>query len=204
MKIDKIISYYRKYGLIKLVKKVLKYIFYKPINIIKRFIYSENIISLLENNKGINIYVSKNKLISQQFNNNFFNRYDIIVRLLAIENYYNENNYGFELYKKMQIKRNTYKTHNETRFINLIDSFKKEGLKNIPIKVDKNLKLIDGSHRIACIIYFNCNQIPIALLPIKQNVNYSLSWFKNNGFTTEEINKIEEKANKVIVKMGVL
>ena len=35
-----------------------------------------------------------------------FLRYDMIVRLLAIENYYGINDFGFDLYYKMQKARN--------------------------------------------------------------------------------------------------
>ena len=38
----------------------------------------------------------------------------------------------------------------------LVESFRKEGYKpDFPISVNANLKLVDGSHRLACALYFD-------------------------------------------------
>ncbi len=53
--------------------------------------------------KHININVCD--LFFQQNHNDGFERLDIIVRYLAIENYFGLNDFGFEMYNKMQEKR---------------------------------------------------------------------------------------------------
>ena len=68
-----------------------------------------------------------------------------------------------------------------------------------PIKVFKNGELKDGSHRIACSLYFNINKIPITYLNTNKNIVYLLKWFKENNFTKKEIELIEQKYNNVIL-----
>ena len=53
----------------------------------------------------------------------------LAVRYLAIEAYYKKQDYGFSLYKKMQLIR-CNKPFAETQFRDLIDSFEKNGYDN--------------------------------------------------------------------------
>ncbi|WP_201339383.1 hypothetical protein [Isorropodon fossajaponicum symbiont] len=56
-------------------------------------------------NNDLIIAQEANKLIVRQFKEGKFNRFDVIVRYLAIENHFNQNDCGFSLYRKMQIER---------------------------------------------------------------------------------------------------
>ena len=57
-----------------------------------------------------------------------FNRYDMIVRLLAIENYYGKNDFGWDLYRKQQNTRKGGDWQNaESRFRALIKSYEENG-----------------------------------------------------------------------------
>lgn len=64
-----------------------------------------NTLYSIRNEYGINLNININKMWALQWNkNNEFNRYDVIVRLLAIENFYGYNNFGMDLYLQMQEK----------------------------------------------------------------------------------------------------
>ncbi|MDQ4679244.1 ParB N-terminal domain-containing protein, partial [Stenotrophomonas maltophilia group sp. RNC7] len=118
---------------------------------------------------------------------NIFNRMDTIVRYLAIEEYYGENNCGFRLYDKMQRARGQ-KIHDIDRFKELIKSIERNGFsKDSSILVDPNLQLVDGSHRLACALYFNLKRISINTQLQPVNIEYSIDWFKDAGFTEEEL-----------------
>ena len=84
-------------------------------------------------NKTIERYIDS--FILHEMKENGFNRYDIIVRLLAVEEYYKKNNYGFLMYEQMQeirFKQKPYirealEKRGKLRFCELIDSIEKNG-----------------------------------------------------------------------------
>jgi len=132
---------------------------------------------------------------------NQFYRYDIIVRYLAVENFYNKNDFGFDLYKKMQSKRVSF-LHSEARtkrYKELIESYDKKGHKSSSkILLWDNLHLYDGSHRIALALYHKAYKIKCKVRPDTWVCNfYGLEWFEKTGFSYEEINKIQEKYNEI-------
>lgn len=125
-----------------------------------------------------------------------YNRLDTIVRYLAIEEYYGKNDYGFYLYRKMQGARMgaDYVEQSVDKYKTLIDSFDKNGYsENSCIVCDKNLNLVDGSHRLALGLYHGIDKISIEVLPNKTDIYYGINWFRENGFTNEEIEIICDK-----------
>ena len=143
------------------------------------------------------------ELFMQQNKKNGYSRMDIIVRYLAIENYYGINGYGFELYRKMQDKRieQGYSELALEKFIQLIKSFQEQGYdKKSEILLDKNLKLLDGSHRIACALYFGIDKLACKVYEEAIEVSYGMEWFIKNGFTLEEIDSIKSKYEELMDK----
>ncbi len=125
-----------------------------------------------------------------------FMRYDMIVRLLAVENYFGKNDYGFNFYRRMQASRKTRAWVNpaEERFRNLIKSYKERGYdSNSRIILDKNLHLVDGSHRMAMAMYYGLPRISASILRQGYNIFYGIEWFRINGFTDEECNILRSK-----------
>ena len=118
-----------------------------------------------------------------------FSRYDMIVRLLAVENEYGLNDYGFCMYCRMQEARQS-KAWVETsvkRFKTLIESYKHNGYNTqSEIELDCNLHLIDGSHRMAMAMFHKVLFISAKVRPYKTSVFYGIEWFLLNGFTTNE------------------
>ncbi len=137
---------------------------------------------------------------------NSFERWDTVVRYLAIENYFGLNDYGFKLYRKMQSLRmgEDYVDSAETTFKNLIKSFDKNGYdNNSSITCDENLKLLDGSHRLALALYFGIPKLLVLIKRGNNKVEYSEKWFIAKGFTIEERELIRNKANELIAKCKV-
>lgn len=127
------------------------------------------------------IMIDLRELLVQQYEGSEFNRYDIIVRLLAVENYYKKNDFGFDFYRKMQDYRVRlgYAEMAEKRFEKLINSVADCGYDtDSEIIVDRNLKLIDGSHRIALAIYHNISKVRIRVLDKFEDIHYGLEWFR--------------------------
>lgn len=142
-------------------------------------------------------------LILNSYNDNIFNRMDIIVRYLYIENYYEKNDIGYYLYEKMQKIRKGEK-YNLKKFKETIKSFELNGYdKNFPIKLFKNKMLRDGSHRIACSLYFGIDKIPIKYLSTNKYIEYSLKWFEKNNFSSDEIKIIQQKYNEIMFERNM-
>lgn len=80
---DEIIEFLRKAGFVNIIC-AYKYVFLNEKEIPKKVPES--------------IIIDLRGLLIQQYRNFEFNRYDIIVRLWAMENYYKKNSYGFEFY----------------------------------------------------------------------------------------------------------
>lgn len=116
------------------------------------------------------------------------NRADILVRMLAIDDFYNKNDFGFRFYNEMQRIRCAlnskipinYADHQED-FIKLINSMIKGYNYNYPIILNKNKELLDGSHRLSLCLYYDIKQIPVIVCNNETNVDYSLDWFLRNG-----------------------
>ena len=145
------------------------------------------------------LMIDLRELLIQQYSKLDFNRYDIVVRLLAIEDYFGENDFGFDLYRKMQDNRVRpgYAKTAVIRFQELIKSIKEYGYdENSEIIVDCNLRLIDGAHRVALAIYHNISKVKIRILKKSSDIDYGLKWFEQ-CFNSEECNLIAEQLEEL-------
>lgn len=168
---------------------------------------------ILKINKKLNnllftkhIELDLKELFFQHNSEKGFLRYDIIVRLLAIENLYNKNSNGFDMYKKMQSARESSDWVKESviRFKSLIESYQTGGYDaKSEIELDKNLSLLDGSHRMALAIFFNEKKLSCKIRPYALRVDYGIEWFIVNGFSQEEIEIIKSKYMELKSKLIV-
>lgn len=125
-----------------------------------------------------------------------FNRFDIIVRLLAIENFYEKNDFGFDLYKKMQTARmgKDWTMPAVERFKALIASYHSNGYdRNSAITIDSELRLQDGSHRMALSMFFKKYWITAVVQNEVHPVAYGMEWFIENDFTDHEMKLVSER-----------
>lgn len=151
---------------------------------------------------------SVNEIVMQQNHIEGYNRLDIFVRLLAVECEYGLNDFGWNLYRKMQKRRSgNEKISVEDRveiFKKLIKSWAQNGYdKKSEIWLDQNLMLDDGSHRLALAIYHKLDKINCHVLPIECEREYSECWFRNNGFTQREIQLILAKKDEILKKIHI-
>ena len=108
----------------------------------------------------------------------------------------------------MQVKRVSQKpiidksmAHHEDVFRELIKSFEQNGFDdNYPIIVNKYLRFVDGSHRLAAALYFKIPYVPIKCVEEAYDMDpeYSIKWFMENGFENQKdtIIKTYEKIKK--------
>lgn len=155
-------------------------------------------------NDGVSgiINIPTSDLFLAQFKDGKFNAVDVIVKYLAIENYYGKNCNGFNLYNKMQNKR--VKENWNDRFISLIKSVEKKGFKDDSyIETDLNYSIHDGAHRLALALYFGIDNLNVKVFNTElYRRDYDISWFENNDFSKEELIQIEEQLKLLIKKLN--
>lgn len=126
-----------------------------------------------------------------------FKRFDIIIRLLAIENYYGENDFGWILYRKFrsrQLGNSQEVSKVEDSFKNLIRSYESNGyMTDSEIFLDKTYRLINGSHRIAMALYRNDKYVSCRVIRKRSKCDYSLERLKSMEFTNDELDMILKK-----------
>jgi len=168
-----------------------------------------------QNNKSF--YRDINVFVLQEMKENGFNRFDVIVRLLAIENYYNKNNYGFQLYERMQRKRFEQKPFIREakeknccrKFCGLIRSVENRGYINNenPLILNDQSHLINGSHRLSLCFYHKIDLIKCIYSEnendFHQHIQYDLFWFEN-CFTSVECLIIKQRMLNLIEDIGLL
>lgn len=139
-------------------------------------------------------------LFLSQVKNFKLNRFDIVLKMLAVEHILGKNNFGLELYLKGQElrlseKANLKKFDSDLR--QLVSSFQKEGFnENYPIITNQQNQVRDGAHRLACSLVFGLEKIKTKRSD-SFKVDYSRKWFRDN-FSTLEYNQIEERFEKLI------
>jgi len=185
-------------------------------NNLSKIIYSYKLGNIiLKHDNYIVMYCSLDKLFNKQHKNGNFNRMDIVVRYLAIEQYYGKNNSGYELYTKMQQKRAQYtgprkvknkniqrKSHDLSKFKELITDIENNGYNVLEkININHKLKLRDGSHRIACALYFGVKYVPIKFSKSSGAADYGIDWFRSNGFLESEIELINQKYSEIVTEI---
>ncbi len=153
----------------------------------------------------------------QEMKENGFNRFDIIVRLLAIENYYEKNVYGFNLYDLMQKERFKQKPYiceaqeknSCKKFQRLIRSVESKGYMNNenPLILNDCNHLINGSHRLALCFFHNIDLVKCAYSHkddvYHDHIKYDLSWFEK-CFNKEECLIIKQRMLELIRERGFL
>lgn len=130
-------------------------------------------------------------------------RHDVVIRYMGIENYVKCGELH-PLYIKLQEKRiktmssNPKAKFNKKRFVDTIESFCKTRKFSpcSPIEISKDYVLIEGSHRIACCMFLDIEDIYVEVIDKKPSrENYK--WYEQH-FTKAELEDIKLKKQKLI------
>ena len=120
-----------------------------PWSILKQ---NQRITNLVHN--GVVCAAPINRLVHQQYRHGQFNRYDLIVRYLAAEEYFGDNDFGWALYEKMQ-KICGFRDNSVATYQKLLNSVEQNGLDpDTSIEIDEYGNLVDGAHRLSLVLYF--------------------------------------------------
>ena len=137
-----------------------------------------------------------------------YQRLDVVVKYLAIENYFEKNTYGFEIYRKLQKARRAdaggetkgVEQMAESVFSSLIQSIEEKGfLEESEISCDEQLQLLDGAHRLAACLYFKVPKVRVKVIKDTASIcPFTMEYLNRSGLTEEELNHVREKAEELL------
>lgn len=154
----------------------------------------------LEHHKQIEV----RKIIQQHS----YDNYAFAIRYLAIENYYEKNSIGYDVYLKalyLQCEAQTARKR-LNNFIRLIDDWDKNGYRQEQaILIDQKKRLIDGTHRLSLACYHKMEYIYCDIFPysdqydkvVKKNHFLSMDMLKKSGFQPYELKALDEVQKRI-------
>ena len=161
-----------------------------------------------------NNMIPKSSEYSNLNKKSLFKRWDLIPRYLAIENHYGENDYGWDLFRKLRLHQSSefgdgtaqtlYDQTTRSNFETLIESIKIGYNRDYPIVVNETgLKINKGWLRFTCCLYFQIDEIPCKFDTLNPNPNYSKSWMVTEvGYTKDEMQLIKESHQRIFDKLS--
>lgn len=137
-----------------------------------------------------------------------YDNYAFAIRYLAIENYYEKNNIGYEVYLKALLLQCEAQTTQKrlNNFIRLIDDWDKNGYRQEQdILVDENNRLIDGTHRLSLACYHEMEYIFCDIFPYSDNYSkvvkdshfLSMDAMKKSSFNLYELEALEKVQKRI-------
>lgn len=138
-----------------------------------------------------------------------YDNYAFAIRYLAIENYYNKNNMGYDVYlKALNLQCETKTAVNRLQnFIRLIDDWDKNGYRQEQdILIDENNRLVDGTHRLSLACYHEMIHIYCTIFPYSDNYNkvvkeshfLSLDALRQSDFEQNELDALEKVRKRLL------
>jgi len=138
-------------------------------------------------------------LVLAQYRNWNFSSYqhcDMAVRMFAYEEICGENSWGLDLYRRMQILSGFDWSD---RYKKLISSVELKGLDTSnKIELDRNLMIMDGSHRTTLAYIKGIDFIWADVYDCDRDRNFGMDFFWENGFLKEECYCIEKKQSDIL------
>ena len=137
-------------------------------------------------------------------------KYAVAIRYLAIENFYNKNNIGYQIYLKalnLQCEKETAKKRLNS-FIRLITNWDERGYQEeYDILIDERKRLIDGTHRLSLACYHKMEWIYCNIFPyspnygqfLKKNHFLSIETLLENHFTVCELEALKEVQKRMMM-----
>ena len=133
--------------------------------------------------------------------------YRIAIRYAAIENYFEKNSYGFDLYIKAQALHSSRKTAEARlmKFCELMRAWQENGYdEQSRIFINRKYEIIDGNHRVALAKYYDQQEILCDIFPSDisaaevhgENAMLTKDVLLSGGFSLDEIavlDKINER-----------
>lgn len=146
--------------------------------------------------------ISVNDLFLAQYYHGDYSLYkhcDAAVRMFALEQYLDKNDFGLDLYRRMQSDSGFDWSE---RFRKLYDSVEENGFKDDSVlELDRNFAILDGSHRATLAMYKGQEFLKCKIFDCERNRIFDKNFFWERDFSEDECKLIERKTNEILDKM---
>lgn len=143
-------------------------------------------------------------LLSCQWRDGVFERYDLIVRYLVAQELLASNDSpspAKEIYRSMQAKRAGIDSLAE--FEDLARSVAEQGLlDSFPVGVSPSGQLLDGAHRVAVALAVGADSIAVDVREARKLRPYGLKWFRGNDFPEDALVPLEKELDALMGLLG--
>jgi len=150
------------------------------------------------------VSLSVGALLSAQRVHGAFQRYDTLLRSVVLEELIadpSKTPVALEVYNRMQLDRVNRITESQMRA--LAASVRERGLDpRYPISIAPDGRLADGSHRLACALAVDADNLTVTFSP-PPKAAYGRDWFENRGYSEGLIATLDERLNKAYLDHGV-
>jgi len=181
-------------------KKALKYVYRKARTIFCNAVFFVRPNTALQGQ--LRTKMAASALLGNHFKAGAFFRYDVLMKYLTIDAILKNDNEFLKQYNQMQKKRAEIYTLEDFR--RLVYSIKEKGfLNSYPIPISKNGQMIEGSHRLACALHFNIEEVPVIVSGATEGGYYGMQWFLTNGFNKKTIELLEETKHRLFIDKGI-
>ena len=142
-------------------------------------------------------YTSLLEILNTNLLNDYIS-YTLVIRYLALEEILGYNVGGIDLYNHLIQYRQHDHLHTIDQFCDLFYSIKYNKRIVEPLVIGVQGIVIDGSHRLACAMILDIDEIPI--VNVQQgaiSLQNNIKWIKS-FYNTQQSNMIIDKANELI------
>jgi len=162
---------------------------------------------LLVSSDAVHLYPTLKFFLGQIGPDGSFQAYDVCVRYAFVRDFEKGvvDSPWSAIYERMQRARGAVSHHNAERFAKLIGSFRATGYDvrsaiTLHVSRDGAYLLGDGSHRLACSLYFKTPWVSLAHSPDKRKTtrDYGIDWFEKAGFSVAERNMIMAVKDEIV------
>ena len=141
-----------------------------------------------------------------------FTRMNLLIQYAFVEQYYEKNMVGFDLaerYMKLVCQEERAENHYKY-FLELIKSIEQYGFeKKSYLGVNREGSLIDGTHRIACLLWGNIKQADVDIYNTDWNLGEegvrTLAWLQKRSdiFLQEDIDYLQKVYDVIVKQLGI-
>ena len=127
---------------------------------------------------------------------------DLTIRYLAVKDIANgtiDNCESLRLYKKYASGNGFDPEFHVNKLIRLVNSFADHGYNpDYPLNFDKKMEITNGSHRLACALFFGVKTICFRYIFLKWDMTPTWDLMIKSGFSNEEIDFIRDESDLLV------
>lgn len=193
---------YRQAGLQKTIQRGIRLVkIADPTGMLQRYSKPRHKIKLatLAENK-LTLQYPAAELLNAQYQNEEFERYDLLVYLSAIKAHRDGHKGSIDLYETFA--ENTDAPPINQFLMTVEDYF--ENQRGLPVPIGYNSQILDGTLA-ACAFYEGAERINVTVQSSNRTQErYPLEWFSTRNFTKEELNHLQTEFGILLARTGTL